>query len=85
MENGIICFFKNNFNEGGEMLKKKINELENEKNKKSSKGITLVALVITIIVLLILTTVTIQEINGKGIISYAIKASFYQEMSALEE
>ena len=52
---------------------------------KKQKAISLVALIITIVVLLILSVVAIREVTGQGIIAEAIKASFYQEMSALEE
>ena len=50
------------------------------------KGITLIALVITVIVLLILAGVTIATLTGdNGLITQAVKAKFYSEMSALDE
>lgn len=50
------------------------------------KGITLIVLVVTIIVLLILAGVTIATLAGdNGLITQAVKAKFYSEMSGLNE
>ena len=51
----------------------------------SSNGITLVALIVTVIVLAILATVSIQAINGEGIIGRAQEAAFKAEMANLQE
>ena len=45
------------------------------KKSKTQKGITLIALIITIVVLLILAVVTINAIQGDGIIRYAENAA----------
>lgn len=52
---------------------------------KTDQGITIVALVITIIVLLILSVVTIQSVNGEGIIGHAKMAALKQEIAVLKE
>lgn len=53
--------------------------------EKKQRGITIVALVITIIVLLILSVVTIQSVNGEGIIGHAKMAALKQELAVLKE
>ena len=56
------------------------------KKSKTQKGITLIALIITIVVLLILAVVTINAIQGDGIIEYAKNAANdYQQAQADEE
>ena len=55
-------------------------------DKEKSKGITLIALIVTIIVLLILAGVALSSLTGdNGIMTKAIKSSFYTEMQAINE
>ena len=55
------------------------------KKSKTQKGITLIALIITIVVLLILAVVTINAIQGDGIIEYASNAADEYTAKADEE
>lgn len=55
------------------------------KKAHTQKGITLIALIITIVVLLILAVVTINAIQGDGIIQYAKNASDEYTKKADEE
>ena len=57
------------------------------KKSKTQKGITLIALIITIVVLLILAVVTINAIQGDGIIRYAQNAAddYTRESNAEQE
>ena len=55
------------------------------KVQNTNKGITLVALIVTVIVLAILATVSIQAINGEGIIGRAQEVAFKAEMANLQE
>ena len=55
------------------------------KKSHTQKGITLIALIITIVVLLILAVVTINAIQGDGIIQYAKNASDEYTKKADEE
>ena len=55
------------------------------KKTKTEKGITLIALIITIVLLLILAVVTINAIQGDGIIQYASNASDDYQSKANEE
>ena len=55
------------------------------KKTKTQKGITLIALIITIVVLLILAVVTINAIQGDGIIEYAKNAADEYTKKANEE
>ena len=55
------------------------------KKTKMEKGITLIALIITIVVLLILAVVTINSIQGDGIIRYAQNAADEYTAKADEE
>ena len=55
------------------------------KKTKTQKGITLIALIITIVVLLILAVVTINAIQGDGIIQYAKNARDEYQTKADEE
>ena len=55
------------------------------KKFKKEKGITLVALIITIVVLLILAVVTINSIQGDGVIKYAQNAADDYTAKANEE
>ena len=55
------------------------------KRLKTEKGITLIALIITIVVLLILAVVTINSIQGDGIIQYASNAADEYTAKANEE
>ena len=55
------------------------------KKSKTQKGITLIALIITIVVLLILAAVTINAIQGDGILQYAKNAADEYTAKADEE
>ena len=55
------------------------------KKSKTQKGITLIALIITIVILLILAVVTINAIQGDGIIRYASNAADEYTKKADEE
>ena len=55
------------------------------KKSKTQKGITLIALIITIVVLLILAVVTINAIQGDGILQYASNAADEYTKKADEE
>ena len=59
--------------------------MNKQKRIRQEKGITLIALIITIVVLLILAVVTINSIQGDGIIEYAKNAADEYTAKADEE
>ena len=59
--------------------------MNKQKRVRQEKGITLIALIITIVVLLILAVVTINSIQGDGIIKYAQNAADEYTAKADEE
>ncbi len=63
-----------------EKLNKEKQKLHIKHHTYNNKGITLIALIITIVILLILAVVTINAVQGDGIIGYAKRAKeTYQE------
>ena len=65
---------------------KQIKEEKNKRTRATNKGITLIALVVTILIILILSAITLQSLSGdNGLITKAIKAKFYTEMTQIDE